>query len=218
MSDVSLPLESGHHSAHRAHHGSLGGRPLSSTQLSSAQLSNTQWAMLTFLASEASFFSTLIVTYLTLATRESNGPTPHDTLSLGPVVLMTCCLLASSVTIHLAARRGISLSTFALWWGSTIVLGILFLLGTAREWHGLIVLHHLTIGRNLFGTAYYTLIGFHALHVTLGVVAMLVVGSLIVGRKLSPEGQPAVELVSWYWHFVDAVWIVVFIVVYLLAI
>ena len=97
---------------------------------------------------------------------------------------MTCCLLASSVTIHLAARRGTAISTFVLWWGSTIVLGILFLLGTAREWSDLIVRHHLTISRNLFGTAYYTLVGFHALHVTLGVVAMLVVGGLIVLRKI----------------------------------
>ncbi len=180
-------------------------------------LGSTQWAMLTFLASEASFFSTLIVTYLTLATRDSGGPTPHDTLSRGPAVAMTCCLLASSVTIHLAARRGNGISTFVLWWGSTIVLGILFLLGTAREWSDLIVRHHLTISRNLFGTAYYTLVGFHALHVTLGVVAMLVVGGLIVLRKISPEHEPAVELVSWYWHFVDAVWIVVFTVVYFLV-
>jgi cytochrome c oxidase subunit 3/cytochrome o ubiquinol oxidase subunit 3 len=179
------------------------------------QLSGPQWAMLAFLASEASFFSTLIVTYLTLALREENGPTPHDTLSLGAVIPMTCCLLASSVTIHLAAKRGIGVSTFLLWWGSTIVLGILFLLGTAREWGDLIARHHLTISRNLFGTTYYTLVGFHGLHVTIGVVAMLIVGGLIVRRKLSADHSPAVELISWYWHFVDAVWIVVFAVVYL---
>lgn len=181
------------------------------------ELSGPQWAMLAFLASEVSFFSTLIVAYLTLALREENGPTPHDTLSLGPVIPMTICLLASSVTIHLAARRGLGQSTFLLWWGSTIVLGILFLLGTAREWGDLIARHHLTISRNLFGTTYYTLVGFHGLHVTIGVVAMLVVGGLIVRRKFSAGDSPAVELVSWYWHFVDAVWIVVFTVVYLLS-
>jgi cytochrome c oxidase subunit III len=183
----------------------------------SRQLSGPQWAMLTFLASEASFFSTLIVAYLTLALRDQSGPTPHDTLSLAAVIPMTCCLLASSVTIHLAAKRGIGVSTFVLWWGSTIVLGILFLLGTAREWGDLIVSHHLTISRNLFGTTYYTLVGFHGLHVTIGVVAMLIVGGLIVRRKLSSDHLPAVKLISWYWHFVDAVWIVVFTVVYLLS-
>jgi cytochrome c oxidase subunit III len=185
---------------------------------SDRRLSGTQWAMLVFLVSEASFFSTLIVTYLTLATRDTGGPTPHSALSLVPALLMTACLLASSWTIHLAARPTTAASRFVLLWGSTIVLGILFLLGTAREWHELITRHHLTISRNLFGTSYYTLVGFHALHVTLGVVAMLVVGGLIVARKISPQREPAVELVSWYWHFVDAVWIVVFTVVYLLAI
>jgi cytochrome c oxidase subunit III len=180
-------------------------------------LNGMQWAMVTFLFSEAAFFSTLIVTYLTLALREDNGPTPHDTLSLGPVIPMTCCLLASSVTIHLAARRGIGLSTFVLWWGSTIVLAILFLLGTAREWGDLIVRHHLTISRNLFGTTYYTLVGFHGVHVTVGVLAMLIVGGLVVRRKLSADHSLGIELVSWYWHFVDAVWIVVFAVVYLFS-
>jgi cytochrome c oxidase subunit 3/cytochrome o ubiquinol oxidase subunit 3 len=189
------------------HHARAGQSPLSSSQ----------WAMAAFLVSEASFFSTLIITYLTLATRDATSPTPHDTLSLGPVVAMTFCLLASSVTIHLAARRGTARSTFVLWWGSTIVLAILFLLGTAREWQNLIVEHHLTISRNLFGTAYYTLIGFHALHVTVGVVAMAVVAGLTVARKISPDREPAVELISWYWHFVDAVWIIVFFVVYVLA-
>jgi cytochrome c oxidase subunit 3 len=202
MSDANFPI-----AADPTAHGHAG-RPA---------LGATQWAMLTFLASEVSFFSTLIVAYLTLAMRTTSGPTPHDALSIGPALAMTCCLLASSVTIHLATKRGLGLSTFILWWGSTIVLGILFLLGTAREWQDLIARHGLTISRNLFGTAYYTLVGFHALHVTLGVVAMLVVGGLVIGRKISPEREPAVEMVSWYWHFVDAVWIVVFTVVYLLA-
>jgi cytochrome c oxidase subunit 3/cytochrome o ubiquinol oxidase subunit 3 len=179
------------------------------------QLSGPQWAMLAFLASEAAFFSTLITAYLTLALREESGPTPHDALSLAAAIPMTCFLLASSVTIHLAAKRGIGVSTFTLWWGSTIVLGIFFLLGTAREWGELIARHHLTISRNLFGTTYYTLVGFHGLHVTIGVVAMLIVGGLIVRGKLSADHSPAVELVSWYWHFVDAVWIVVFTIVYL---
>jgi len=179
------------------------------------QLGAKQWAMLAFLASEVAFFSTLIVTYLTLALRDTSGPTPRECLSLGAAIPMTICLLASSVTVHVAARRGAGPANFTLWWGSTIVLGILFLLGTAREWGDLIAEHHLTISRNLFGTCYYTVVGFHALHVSVGVVAMLIVGGLVVRRKMSVDGTPAVELVSWYWHFVDAVWIVVFSVVYL---
>ena len=94
------------------------------------------------------------------------------------------------------------------------MLGAAFLAGTAYEWHELITRHHLTLSRNLFGTTYYTLVGFHGLHVTLGVVAMSVLLGLAVTRQLTSNGAAAVELVSWYWHFVDGVWIVVFLVVY----
>ncbi len=89
------------------------------------------------------------------------------------------------------------------------------MLGTIIEWRELIQVHGLTIGRNLFGTTYYTLVGFHGLHVTVGVIAMLVVLALAIGRRVNPANRVGVQLVSWYWHFVDAVWVVVFTVVYL---
>jgi cytochrome c oxidase subunit III len=97
---------------------------------------------------------------------------------------------------------------------ATIALGVAFLVGTAVEWRSLINEHHLTISRNLFGTTYYTLVGFHGLHVTIGVIAMLIVLVLSLGRELTKQHRTGVELVAWYWHFVDAVWIVVFLVVY----
>ena len=78
-------------------------------------------------------------------------------------------------------------------------------------------MHGLTIGRNLFGTTYYTLVGFHGLHVTVGVIAMLVVLALAIGRRVNPANRAGVQLVSWYWHFVDAVWVAVFTVVYLVG-
>ena len=72
---------------------------------------------------------------------------------------------------------------FRLWWAATILLGIVFLPGTAYEWHDLIEQHGLTISRNLFGTTYYTLVGFHGLHVTVGVIAMLVILGLALRRR-----------------------------------
>ena len=69
------------------------------------------------------------------------------------------------------------------------------------------------MGRNLFGTTFFTLIGFHAAHVTIGLVMMSVLVVLGGSRRLSAT-SPAPELVSWYWHFVDAVWVVIFLVVY----
>ncbi len=79
----------------------------------------------------------------------------------------------------------------------------------------MIEVHGLTLGRNLFGTTYYTLVGFHALHVTIGVIVMLIVLGLALGRRVTHANQSGVELVSWYWHFVDVVWVFVFSIVYL---
>ncbi len=129
--------------------------------------------MIAFLLSEVAFFGTLIVTYLIFLGKDApGGPTPA-VLSLPLVICTTICLLSSSGTIHVAERslHAGSRRGFFLWWAVTISLGVLFLLGTAYEWYGLIIRDGLTISRNLFGTTYYTLVGFHAIHVTVGVVA-----------------------------------------------
>ncbi len=172
--------------------------------------------MIAFLISEVAFFSTLIVVYLSYLGRDIVGPTPAESLSLPLVLGTTLCLLSSSLTIYLAERalRSGFHGPFCLWWAATIGLGVIFLLGTAYEWRELIVRHHLTIGRNLFGTTFYTLVGFHGLHVTGGIVAMSIVMGLALARRVTRTNRLGVELVSWYWHFVDGVWVVVFAVVY----
>jgi len=180
-------------------------------------LSPGQWGMLSFLLSEVAIFGTLIVTYLFYRGKDVVGPTPAEALSLPLALCTTACLLASSVTIHLAERAlewGVP-SSFVRWWAATIVLGVLFLLGTAYEWHGLIYHDGLTISRNLFGSTYYTLVGLHALHVTGGVVVLLIVLGLALAREFTSANRAGIGLVGWYWHFVDVVWIVVFSVVYL---
>ena len=182
-------------------------------------LSPGQWGLLSFLVSEVAFFSTLIVTYLFYVGRDVVGPTPAKALSLGLVVWTTACLLASSATVHMAERRlerGNQVG-FLGWWLATVLLGAAFLGGTAFEWRELIVRHHLTISRNLFGTTYYTLVGLHALHVTAGVTIMLIVLALALGRQVTSANRTGVGLVSWYWHFVDGVWVVVFTVVYVVG-
>ncbi len=179
-----------------------------------------QWGMIAFLCSEVAFFSTLIVTYIVFYGKDSlpggsGGPTPYEVLSLPLVIGTTLCLVSSSVTIHLAERSlQHGTATFIQLWGATIALGIVFLLGTMHEWTELIYRHKLTISRNLFGTTYYTLVGFHAFHVTVGVIVMLIVLGLAL-RGAMGHKKPAVELVSWYWHFVDVVWLIVFTVVYI---
>jgi len=175
--------------------------------------------MIAFLISEAALFSTLIVVYITFVGKYEVGPTPAEALSLPLVIFTTLCLLASSATVHLAEKkfRLGDQARFRLWWAATIVLGIAFLLGTAYEWYELIVKHDLTISRNLFGSTYYTLVGFHGFHVTVGVLAMLITLGLVLGRQVTVRDHLGVEMVSWYWHFVDGVWVVVFTVVYLVG-
>jgi cytochrome c oxidase subunit 3/cytochrome o ubiquinol oxidase subunit 3 len=174
--------------------------------------------MVAFLVSEVALFGTLIVTYVFYLGKDVVPPTPA-VLSLSLVVWTTACLLASSGTIHKAERtlgRG-DQGGFIRWWLATIVLGAVFLVGTAFEWHDLIDHYELTISRNLFGTTYYTLVGLHALHVTGGVVIMTIVLGLALGRQVTSTNRAGVGLVSWYWHFVDGVWVVVFTVVYLVG-
>jgi cytochrome c oxidase subunit 3/cytochrome o ubiquinol oxidase subunit 3 len=175
--------------------------------------------MLGFLVSEVALFGTLIFTYLFYVGRDTVGPTPAEALSLRLVVCTTACLLASSATIHVAGRRleGGNQGGFLLWWLATIALGVVFLGGTAFEWHDLIYRHQLTISRNLFGTTYYTLVGLHALHVTGGVTIMVIVLGLALARQVTSANRAGAELVSWYWHFVDLVWVVVFTVVYVVG-
>src|SRR5262249_24454835 len=103
------------------------------------------------------------------------------------------------------------------WWLATIVLGAVFLGGTAFEWHDLIYRYQLTISRNLFGTTYYTLVGLHALHVTGGGTSMLLLLALGLGPPVTGATRAGVGVVAWYWHFVDGVWVVVFTVVYVVG-
>jgi cytochrome c oxidase subunit III len=113
--------------------------------------------------------------------------------------------------------RGGKLVSFGLWWISMVVLGALFLGGTAREWYHLIYDEGLTIQTNLFGTTYYSLVGLHAFHVTVGLLALATVSLFTLFGYLRQEHAERVEVLSMYWHFVDAVWVVVFIVVYIVG-
>jgi cytochrome c oxidase subunit 3/cytochrome o ubiquinol oxidase subunit 3 len=178
-------------------------------------LSSGQVGMLCFLATEVAFFSTLIVSYVIYVGKSTVGPMPSEALGLELPIAGTFCLLLSSVTVHqaTAALHGGHVNRFRLTWLATIVLGGLFLTVTAYEWHELIYQHDLTMGRNLFGTTYFTLVGFHAFHVTVGVVIMATV--FAIAARAATRVAHGAELVSWYWHFVDGVWIVVFSVVYL---
>jgi cytochrome c oxidase subunit III len=173
--------------------------------------------MMSFIIAESAIFTIFVVAYLFYLGKSLTGPTPHDVLEVP--VFYTICLLSSSVTVHLAAKRleRDQPLTFLMLWLLTIVLGGLFMYGTAQEWHRLIYEHGLTISTNLFGTTYYSLVGLHAFHVTVGLVMLAIVLVLGVAGKVRRAQSARVGVLSLYWHFVDVVWVVVFTVVYVIG-
>jgi cytochrome c oxidase subunit III len=174
-------------------------------------------AMTGLIIAESAIFTIFFVAYLFYLGKSLTGPTPREVLETP--VFYTICLLSSSLTIHFAAKsleRNYTRLFLGLWL-LTIALGGLFLYGTAQEWHRLIYEHGLTISTNLFGTTYYSLVGLHAFHVTVGLIMLLIVAAFGVAGRTGTNQSGRIEVLSMYWHFVDAVWVVVFTVVYVLG-
>lgn len=174
-------------------------------------------AMACLIIAESAIFSIFVVAYLFYLGKSLSGPTPKEVLEVP--IFFTICLLSSSLTVHFASRslehgkRG----AFVGLWLLTIILGGLFLFGTGQEWHHLIYEHGLTISTNLFGTTYYSLVGLHGFHVIVGLLMLTIVFLFALAGRVGPEQSARVEVLSLYWHFVDAVWVVVFTVVYIVG-
>ena len=187
--------------------------------------SQTQWnlpargpvGMYCLIAAEAAIFTIFVVAYIFYIGKSLTGPQPQDVLRVP--IFFTICLLSSSLTIQFALRslKSGKVRSFALWLLLTIILGAAFLAGTAREWFHLIYDVGLTIQTNLFGTTYYSLVGLHAFHVVVGLLGLSLVMVLALVSKVKQEHAARVGVFGLYWHFVDAVWVVVFTVVYVIG-
>ena len=173
--------------------------------------------MCALIAAEAAIFTIFVVAYLFYVGKSLSGPLPKDVLRVP--ILYTICLLSSSLTIHAAAKalRRASVRSFGVSWSATIALGATFLYGTATEWHRLIYHDGLTISTNLFGTTYYSLVGLHGFHVVVGLMCLSAVMAFTLVGAVTQEHIERIDVLSLYWHFVDAVWIVVFTVVYVIG-
>jgi cytochrome c oxidase subunit III len=173
--------------------------------------------MVCLIVAESAIFLIFVVAYIFYIGKSLTGPTPAQVLELP--IFGTACLLSSSVTVHfaVAALRKGKLRGCTGWLAGTVLLGSIFLITTAREWYHLIYDEGLTIQTNLFGTTYYSLVGLHATHVVVGLVMLLLAFGFSLFGFVTEAHSERLETLSLYWHFVDAVWVVVFTVVYVLG-
>ncbi len=172
-----------------------------------------------FLAQELMFFAGLFAMYFTsrangMSAGDWSNQTDHLNVLFGTII--TVVLVTSSVTSQLgvfAAEKG---DVFGLrkWFTVTIVLGVIFLGLVAFEWTEM-VLAGVTPQSSVYGSVFYIITGFHMAHVTAGIIAFIVVMLRVAKAKFTPAQATAAMVTSYYWHFVDVVWIGVFVTLYL---
>jgi heme/copper-type cytochrome/quinol oxidase subunit 3 len=190
--------------ADQAHHSSTG-------------LSNNKLAMWLFLGSECLLFGGLISTYMLYRGRVVTGPRPNAIFDIPFTSVSSFVLLMSSLTMVLAvtsAQRKDDART-NLWLTVTALLGATFVGGQVYEFTTF-YREGLGFTTSLFGSSFYSLTGFHGVHVSVGIILLLSLVGMIKKNKIPGDKAEVVELIGLYWHFVDIVWIVVFTLVYLI--
>ena len=173
--------------------------------------------MACLILAESAIFIIFVVAYLYYMGKSITGPTPQQVLELP--IFSSICLLSSSATVHFAvsALHNGKRALTSLWLALTVLLGSIFLGATAMEWYKLIYRDGLTIRTNLFGTTFYSLVGLHASHVIVGLILLAITLLFSLTGHLGSKHTGRLEVLSLYWHFVDAVWVVVFTVVYIVG-
>jgi len=173
--------------------------------------------VIAFVVSEVGFFGALILAFLYFNMRPQPGPSAKmlDLLKTG---IFSLCLFSSSFTLwrsEVALHRKRNARMIA-WLVLTISLGAVFAAGQGLEYRNLL-LHGMSVNTNLFATTFFTLTGFHGIHVVVGLLALLIVLGLALAGDFKADRPPAaLEAVGIYWHFVDIVWVFVLTVVYIL--
>ena len=180
-------------------------------------LTNNKLGMWLFLGSECLLFGGLISTYMLYRGRHGTGPGPAQVFDVPLTSVSSFVLLMSSLTMVLAvnAAKRLDDKNTRLWLMATAVLGALFVGGQVYEFTAF---YHEGLGftTSLFSSSFFTLTGFHGVHVTLGVVMLIALAAIIGRGPISGDKAEVVEMVGLYWHFVDVVWVVIFTLVYLI--
>jgi heme/copper-type cytochrome/quinol oxidase subunit 3 len=183
----------------------------------STGISNEKLAMWVFLGSDCLLFGGLISTYLLLRHRSVTGLGPKDVFDIPFTSVSSFVLLMSSLTMALAVAsivRG-DVQRNRAWLATTAMLGATFIGGQVYEFTTF-YREGLGYTTNIFGSAFYTLTGFHGVHVSVGIIMLMSLLVMSLRGNLGPEKAEAVEIVGLYWHFVDIVWILIFTIVYLI--
>jgi cytochrome c oxidase subunit 3/cytochrome o ubiquinol oxidase subunit 3 len=183
----------------------------------STGLSNNKLAMWLFLGSECLLFGGLISTYMLYRGRHVKGPGPDQVFSIPYTSVSSFVLLMSSLTMVLAVAEAQkrNIDKAKLWMTVTAVLGATFVGGQVFEFTEF-YRKGLGYTTSLFGSSFYTLTGFHGVHVTVGIIMLMATVGMLKSNKVPGDKAEVIELVGLYWHFVDIVWILIFTLVYLI--
>ena len=176
-----------------------------------------KFAIWLFLATEVMFFTGLIGTYLVLRIGTRVWPNPETRLAVGITAANTFLLITSSWTmvkaLH-AIQRG-DQGGLVRWLGGTVIGGALFV--SVQVYEYLELIHHGSVPSvDIFWSTFYTMTGFHGLHVVVGVIWLAVIWIYAARGKFTAQNYLRVELAGLYWHFVDLVWVLLFTIVYLM--
>jgi cytochrome c oxidase subunit 3 len=172
-----------------------------------------------WLASELMFFAGLFAMYFTSRARATEGWPPEPTeLNVPYALVFTLILVLSSVTCQYGVFAAEIGNVYGLrrWFTITFAMGLTFVLGQANEYRNLIMNHDTTIASSTYGSVFYLTTGFHALHVIGGLVAFVFVLIRSTMGRFTPAQATSAIVVSYYWHFVDVVWVGLFITIYLI--
>lgn len=195
---------------------SMPGSPVMTMPHQNPIMNRAKLGMLVFLSSEAIFFTLLILSYIYFGAKDSTGPGASDVLDISVTGLFTIALFSSSLTVWLAERaaKAQNQTGTVLWLIVTIILGAIFLGGQGMEYSKLFS-ENVTVARNDFGTTFFTVTGFHGLHVFIGLIMLIIAAGMAAAGAFKRSHGIPVEVISWYWHFVDIVWVFVFSTIYI---
>lgn len=198
----------------QVNHASLPAHPEKAT----LEVKNKVLGFWLFLGGEVVLFGSLFATFIALRTSYGSGPSGVELFDLNLVALATALLLTSSLTSVFAtlALHRHDVAGIQRWFTVTVLLGLGFLGLEIYEFYHYMHEGH-TMSSSAFGSAFYTLVGFHGGHVAAGVTWAILLQLQLVKKGLTVVTAPKLYLFSLYWHFIDLVWVFIFTVVYLMG-